>query len=71
MAMKIRDLLPEMEKLPALDLARDAEKDQDDDGPDRDEFNRINQDKQLKRRPRARDMLFTVMPGNDSTYPAL
>jgi hypothetical protein len=70
MAMKIRDLLPEMEKLPSLRFARDAEDDQNSAGPNRDEFNRIVQDKYLKKRPRARAMLFTVMPGNDSTYGA-
>lgn len=44
---------------------------EDEFGPDDDEIKAIQQDQQIKRRPKARNMLFTVMPGNDATYPAL
>jgi hypothetical protein len=37
--------------------------------PSEDEIKAIQLDKKIKRRPKARDMLFTVMPGNTSTYP--
>lgn len=40
-------------------------------GPDDNEIKAIQQDQRIKRRPKARNMLFTVMPGNDATYPAL
>jgi hypothetical protein len=39
--------------------------------PSDDEIKRIRQDNEIKRKPNVRDMLFTDMPGNDSTYPAL
>lgn len=39
--------------------------------PDEDEIKAIRSDKHIKRKPKARDMLFTDMPGNDATYPAL
>jgi hypothetical protein len=43
----------------------------DDLDPSDDEIKNIRLDKQTKLRPKVRNMLFTDMPGNDSTYPAL
>jgi hypothetical protein len=37
---------------------------------DDDEIAKIRQDKEIKQRPKVRNMMFTVMPGNDSTEPA-
>lgn len=38
-------------------------------GPDEDEIKAIQLDKVIKARPKARNMVFTTLPGNTSTYP--
>ena len=47
--------------------------DPDDHGlnPSEDEIKGIQLDNQIKRRPKVKNMLFTDMPGNDSSQPAL